>query len=85
MISDVEQFFFLIYLLVSIYLLWKSVYFHVFDHFVIGLFILILGCLNIWYILGINLLSIIPFANIFSHSEGCLSVLLMVSFAEQKL
>ena len=33
----------------------------------------------------INPLSVASFANIFSHSEGCLLVLLMVSFAVQKL
>ena len=37
------------------------------------------------YILEINPLSIAPFANIFSHSEGCLFVLFMVSVAVQKL
>ena len=36
------------------------------------------------YILEINLLSVASFANIFSHSEGCLFVLFMVSFAVQK-
>ena len=33
------------------------------------------------YILEINALSVDSFANIFSHSEGCLFVLFMVSFA----
>ena len=33
----------------------------------------------------INPLSVASFANIFSHSEGCLFVLFMVSFAVQKL
>ena len=37
------------------------------------------------YILEINALSVASFANIFSHSEGCLFVLFMVSFAVQKL
>ena len=35
--------------------------------------------------LDINPLSVISFANIFSHSVGCLFILLMVSFAVQKL
>ena len=35
--------------------------------------------------LEINPLSVASFANIFSHSEGCLLVLFMVSFAVQKL
>ena len=34
---------------------------------------------------GINPLSVALFANIFSHSVGCCSVLFMVSFAVQKL
>ena len=37
------------------------------------------------YILEINPLSITLFANIFSHSVGCLFILFMVSFAVQKL
>ena len=41
-----------------------------------------MGCL---YTLEINPLSVDSFANIFSHYEGCLFVLFMVSFAVQKL
>ena len=41
--------------------------------------------MNYWYILEINPLSVALFANIFSHSVGCLSVLFMVFFALQKL
>ena len=37
------------------------------------------------YILEINALSVVSFAIIFSHSEGCLFTLLIVSFAVQKL
>ena len=37
------------------------------------------------YILEINPLLVTSFANIFSHSVGCLLVLFMVSFAVQKL
>ena len=37
------------------------------------------------YILEINPLSVASFANIFYHSEGCLFILFMVSFAVQKL
>ena len=36
------------------------------------------------YIFEINSLSIVSFAIIFSHSEGCLSTLLIVSFVVQK-
>ena len=55
-------------------------------HFWIGLFVfLILSCMSCFYILEINPWSVASFANIFSHSEGCLFVLFMVSFAVQKL
>ena len=54
-------------------------------HFWIGLFFLLLSSMSCLYILEINPLSIALFGNIFSHSEGCLFVLLMVSFAAQKL
>ena len=54
--------------------------------FWISLFVfLILTCMSCLYILEINPLSVASFANIFSHSEGCLFVLFMVSFAMQKL
>ena len=53
-------------------------------HFWIGLFVfLILSRMSRLYILEINPLSVASFANIFSHSEGCLFVLFMVSFAVQ--
>ena len=55
-------------------------------HFLIGLFVfLILNCMSCLYILEINPLSIDSFANIFSHCEGCLNVLFIVSFALQML
>ena len=57
-----------------------------FSHFLIGLFIfLVLSCMNCLYILDINPLSVISFAIIFSHSDGCLFTLHIVSFAVQKL
>ena len=37
------------------------------------------------YILEINHFLVVSFAIIFSHSEGCLFTLLIVSFAVQKL
>ena len=40
--------------------------------------------MSYFYILDTNALSVI-FANIFFHSKGCLFILLMVSFAVQKL
>ena len=51
--------------------------------FLIGLFIfLVLSCL---YIFEINSLSVALFAIIFSHSQGCLFTLLIVSLVVQKL
>ena len=52
-------------------------------HFLIGLFGF-LSCMSCLYILDINPLSDITFANIFSHSVGCLFILLVVSFTLQK-
>ena len=57
-----------------------------FSHFLIGLFVsLALSCMSCLYILEMNPLSVVSFAIIFSHSEGCLFTLLIVSFAVQKL
>ena len=60
--------------------------FRSFSHFWIGLFVfLVLSCMSCLYILEINPLSVVSFPIIFSHSEGCLFTLLIVSFAVQKL
>ena len=60
--------------------------FRSFSHFLIGLFaFLVLSCMSCLYILEINSLSVVSFTIIFSHSEGCLFILLIVSFAVQKL
>ena len=60
--------------------------FRSFSHFLIGLFVfLALSYMSCLYILEINPLSVVSFAIIFSHSEGCLFTLLIVSFAVQKL
>jgi len=60
--------------------------FRSFAHFLIGLFVfLVLSYMSCLYILEINPLSIVSFAIIFSHSEGCLFTLPIVSFAVQKL
>ena len=57
-----------------------------FSHFLIRLFVfLALSCMNCLCIWEINPLSVVSFAIIFSHSEGCLFILLIVSFAVQKL
>ena len=53
------------------------------EHFLIGLFVfLMLSYMSCLYILEINPLS---FAIICSHSEGCLLILFITSFAVQKL
>ena len=55
-----------------------------FSHFLIGLLVfLALSCMSCFYILEINPLSVVSFATIFSHSEGCLFTVLIVSFAVQ--
>ena len=60
--------------------------FRSFPHFLIGLFIfLVLSCMSCLYILEINPLSVVSFAIIIFHSEGCVFTLLIVSFAVQKL
>ena len=60
--------------------------FRFFPHFWMGLFVfLALSCMSCLYILEINHLSVVSFPIIFSHSEGCLFTLLIVSFAVQKL
>ena len=51
--------------------------FRSFPHFLIGLFVfLVLSYMSCLYILEINPLSVVSFAIIFSHSEGCLFSLL---------
>ena len=68
----------------SVCLLWRNVCLGLFPTFW-------LGCLFFWYwvvwaayILEINPLLVVSFAIIFSHSEGCLFTLFIVSFAMQK-
>ena len=59
--------------------------FRSFDHFLIRLFVFLrLSCVSYLHILEISSLSAALFAIIFFHSEG-LFILLIVSFAVQKL
>ena len=52
--------------------------------FLIGSFIFLeLSCKSCFYIFKINSLSVASFAIIFSHSEGCLFTLLIVSLIVQ--
>ena len=58
--------------------------FRSFSHSLIRLFVFqVLSSMSCLYILEINPLSVVSFAIIFSHSEGCLFTLLM-KFAVQK-
>ena len=60
--------------------------FRSFSHLLIGSFaFLSLSCMSCLYILEINFLSVVSFAIIFSHSEGCSFTLFIVSFAVKKL
>ena len=60
--------------------------FRSFPHFLIGLYVyLIFSFMSCLYNLKINPWSVVLFAVIFSHSEGCLFTLLIGSFIVQKL
>ena len=60
--------------------------FRSFSYFLVGLFVfLALSCMSCLSILEINPLSVVSFAIIFSHSEGCLFTLLIVFLAAQKI
>ena len=58
--------------------------FRSFSHFLIGLFFWYWPVWSYLCILEINPSSVVSFAIILSHSEGCLFTLLIVSFAVQK-
>ena len=82
MISDVEHLF--ICLFGHVYVFGKisiQVFWPFFNRFVL----LMLNYMSYLYILDINPLLVISFANILSHLIGCLFILSMVSFAVLKL
>ena len=57
-----------------------------FAYFLLGCsFFLVLTCMCCLYILDSNSLSVVSFDIIFTHSEGCIFTLLIVSFLVQKL
>ena len=69
---------------------WKNVYSVILPilFFLIGLFVFwMLSCMSylLIYIEGISLLLVISFPHFFSHSVGCLFILLLISFAMQML
>ena len=89
MISNVEFFFFLLAPVGYLYIFSGKMSVPIvysFFNLIFGFFLLLLlSCMHCLYILNINPLSIISFANIFFQLVGCLFILSVVSFAVQKL
>ena len=58
----------------------------IFAHFLIGLFVFLeCSCVSSLFILEIRPLCEVSLANMFSHTVGCLFILMLFSLAMQKL
>ena len=69
----------------SVFLLWRIGLLPIFQLGYLLFFFFLLGCMSCLYILKITSFLVTLFANVFSHSVGCLFLLFIISFAVQKL